>query len=68
MYDDHAVFPCDDDMICVPEGYLLFYRRVKDFKKLVENHKNKNIYMEYYKNKDNGEKEGEKVSIYIKII
>ena len=60
MYDDHAVFPCDDDMICVPEGYLLFYRRVKDFKKLVENHKNKNIYMEYYKNKDNGEKEGDK--------
>lgn len=52
MYDDHAVFPCDDDMICVPEGYLLFYRRVKDYKKLIENSKNKNIYLEFYQKKD----------------
>ena len=41
MFDDHAVFPCEDDMICVPEGYLLFYRRVKDYKKLIEHIKKK---------------------------
>jgi ubiquitin carboxyl-terminal hydrolase 4/11/15 len=52
MYDDHAVFTCDNDMICVPEGYLLFYRRVKDYKKLIENSKVKNIYLEFYQKKD----------------
>ena len=52
MFDDHAVFPCDDDMICVPEGYLLFYRRVKDHKKYNENLKKNSIYFDYYKNKD----------------
>ena len=57
MYDDHAVFPCDDDMICVPEGYLLFYRRVKDYKKYLEKQKNKSIYFEYFQNKDKGEKD-----------
>ena len=56
MFDDHAVFPCDDDMICVPEGYILFYRRVKDYQKLLSNQNNKNIYMDYYINKDKGEK------------
>lgn len=56
MFDDHAVFPCDDDMICVPEGYLLFYRRVKDYKKLLENQKMKNLFVDYYKNKDKGDK------------
>jgi ubiquitin C-terminal hydrolase len=55
MFDDHAVFPCDDDMICVPEGYLLFYRRVKDYKKLLENKKSINIYFDFYKNKEKGE-------------
>ena len=55
MFDDHAVFPCDDDMICVPEGYLLFYRRVKDYKKLLENKKNINMYFDFYKNKEKGE-------------
>ena len=53
MYDDHAVFPCDDDMLCVPEGYLLFYRRVKDYKKYNENLNKNSIYFDYYKNKDN---------------
>ena len=58
MFDDHAVFPCDDDMICVPEGYLLFYRRVKDYKKLLESQKNKNnIYLEFYKKNGKEEKE-----------
>jgi ubiquitin C-terminal hydrolase len=62
MFDDHAVFPCDDDMICVPEGYLLFYRRIKDYKKLKENTK-KNIYFDFYKNKgkDENEKEDDKI-------
>ena len=59
MFDDHAVFQCDDDMICVPEGYLLFYRRVKDYKKLIENHTNKNIYFEFYKNRGKDVKENE---------
>ena len=54
MFDDHAVFPCDDDMICVPEGYILFYRKVKDYKK-VEKQKNKNIYFDYYQKIKNGE-------------
>ena len=58
MFDDHAVFPCDDDMICVPEGYLLFYRKVKDYKKLLESQKNKNnIYVEFYKKNGKEEKE-----------
>ena len=56
MYDDHAVFTCDEDMICVPEGYLLFYRRIKDYKKFMDNQNNKNIYVEYYKNQDKDEK------------
>ena len=56
MYDDQAVFPCDDDMICAPEGYLLFYRKVKDYKKFMDNQKNNNIYIEYFKNKDKREK------------
>ena len=62
MFDDHAVFQCDDDMICVPEGYLLFYRRIKDYKKLKENTK-KNIYFDFYKNKgkDENEKEDDKI-------
>ena len=55
MFDDHAVFPCDDDMICVPEGYLLFYRRVKDYQKLLKNQSNKNIYLDYYRNKNKEE-------------
>ena len=54
MFDDHAVFTCDDDMICVPEGYLLFYRRVKDYKKLLDK-KKENIYFDFYKNKEKGE-------------
>ena len=54
MFDDHAVFPCDDDMICVPEGYILFYRKVKDYKKL-EKQKNKNIFFDYYQKIKNGE-------------
>ena len=54
MFDDHAVFPCDDDMICVPEGYILFYRKKKDFKK-IEKQKNKNIYLEFYNKIKNGE-------------
>ena len=54
MFDDHAVFPCDDDMICVPEGYILFYRKNKDFKK-IEKQKNKNIYLEFYNKIKNGE-------------
>ena len=54
MFDDHAVFPCDDDMICVPEGYILFYRKNKDFKK-IEKQKNKNIYLEFYKKIRDGE-------------
>jgi hypothetical protein len=58
MYDDQAVFPCDDDMICAPEGYLLFYRRVKDYEKFMDSQKNSNIYIEYFKNKDKGEKKG----------
>ena len=53
MFDDHAVFTCDDDMICVPEGYLLFYRRVKDYKKLLDK-KKENIYVDFYKNKEKG--------------
>ena len=60
MFDDHAVFPCDEDMLCVPEGYLLFYRRVKDYQKYNENLKKKSIYFDYYKNKDKIEKENEK--------
>ena len=60
MYDDHAVFPCDDDMICVPEGYLLFYRKVKDYKKYNENLKKISIYFDFYKNKDKNEKESVK--------
>ena len=66
MFDDHAVFPCDDDMICVPEGYILFYRKNKDNKKM-ENQKNKNIYLECYEKKnewervkDKGKKKGMK--------
>ena len=55
MFDDHAVFPCDDDMICVPEGYLLFYRKIKDYKK-IEKQKNENIYLEFYKKVNKGEK------------
>ena len=55
MFDDHAVFPCDDDMICVPEGYLLFYRKIKDYKK-IEKQKNENIYLEFYKKLNKGEK------------
>ena len=54
MFDDHAVFPCDDDMICVPEGYILFYRKVKDYKK-IEKHKNKNIFLDFYQKIKNGE-------------
>lgn len=54
MFDDHAVFPCDDDMICVPEGYILFYRKVKDNKK-IEKHKNKNIFLDFYQKIKNGE-------------
>ena len=60
MFDDHAVFPCDDDMLCVPEGYLLFYRRAKDHKKFNENLKKKSIYFDYYKNKDKNGKEDDK--------
>ena len=56
MFDDHAVFPCDDDMICVPEGYILFYRRVKDYQKLLSKQNNKNIYIDYYINKDKADK------------
>ena len=59
MFDDHAVFPCDDDMICVPEGYLLFYRKVKDYKKMIDK-KRTNIYIEYYKKVIKGEKEEDK--------
>ena len=55
MFDDHAVFPCDDDMICVPEGYILFYRKNKDNKKM-ENQKNKNIYLECYEKKNEWER------------
>ena len=60
MYDDHAVFPCDDDMLCVPEGYLLFYRRVKDHKKCMDSQKRQNIYFDYYKNKDKDKDNKEK--------
>ena len=55
MFDDHAVFPCDDDMICVPEGYILFYRKNKDFKK-IEKQKDNNIYLEFYNKIKNGDK------------
>ena len=55
MFDDHAVFPCDDDMICVPEGYILFYRKNKDPKKF-EKQKEKNIYFDFYNKIKNGEK------------
>ena len=55
MFDDHAVFPCDDDMICVPEGYILFYRKNKDPKK-IEKQKNKNIYLECYEKKNEWER------------
>ena len=54
MFDDHAVFPCDDDMICVPEGYILFYRKIKDYKK-IEKQKHKNIFLEFYHKIKNGE-------------
>ena len=45
MFDDQAVFDCDDDMICTTEGYLLFYRRkseVKDKNNNNNDDKNKN--------------------------
>ena len=54
MFDDHAVFPCDEDMICVPEGYILFYRKIKDFKK-IEKIKDDNVYLDWYKKIKNGE-------------
>jgi len=59
MFDDHAVFPCDDDMICVPEGYILFYRKAKDNKK-IEKQSNKNIFLEFYQKIKNGEKVDDK--------
>ena len=59
MFDDHAVFPCDDDMICVPEGYILFYRKAKDNKK-IEKQRNKNIFLEFYQKIKNGEKVDDK--------
>ena len=56
MFDDHAVFPCDDDMICVPEGYILFYRKIKDNKKIIEEEKNKkNIFLDFFLKKDKDE-------------
>ena len=30
MFDDASVFPCDEDMICTPEGYILFYKKAKE--------------------------------------
>ena len=43
MFDDQAVFDCDDDMICTTEGYLLFYRRKSEVKNNNNNDdKNKN--------------------------
>ena len=35
MFDDAACFKCDDDMICTPEGYILFYKKKSE--------KNKNL-------------------------
>ena len=42
MFDDQAVFDCDDDMICTSEGYLLFYRRKSEETDKKKNNNNNN--------------------------
>ncbi len=36
MFDDAACFKCDDDMICTPEGYILFYKKKSEKKKILK--------------------------------
>ena len=36
MFDDAACFKCDDDMICTPEGYILFYKKKSEKNKIVK--------------------------------
>ena len=30
LFDDASCFNCDNDMICTPEGYILFYKKIKE--------------------------------------
>ena len=39
MLDDAACFKCDDDMICTPESYILFYKKKSEKKKNLKKEK-----------------------------
>lgn len=36
LFDDGSFFICDDDMICTPEGYILFYKKCKEQSTLIK--------------------------------